>query len=144
MTTIAKNATIHFPLEAVGEKIRDFNALPMNHPAVASSHIEDNLPSDQIGCIRSFNLKQGGTFRERLVTLDHHQHICVYQILESPMPFQSYSATIRLQRIADSNSTSMEWSAQFDCDRDQEVALKTWVGDVFEDGFNCLRELLVR
>ena len=46
--------------------IRDFNGLPQWTPFVAESRIEQNLPSDQVGCIRNFVLKDGGRIRERL------------------------------------------------------------------------------
>lgn len=143
MTIIAKNTDIHFPIEVVWGKIRDFNALPMNHPAVSDCRIEDNSPSDHVGCIRCFNLKQGGTFREKLVTLDDTQHICTYEILESPIRVKNYIATIRLTPIEESNFTHMEWSAHFDCDLKNEAELQTWVGEVFEDGFRCLKQLLL-
>ena len=143
MVTIVKNSVMPSPLETVREKIRDFNALPLHHPAVAHSHIEDNLPSDHIGCIRCFNLKQGGTFRERLVVLDDTQHICAYSILESPIPVQNYVATIHLTPVANSGSTSMQWTVQFDCQPEQEAELTAWIGNILQDGFGCIKNMLM-
>lgn len=142
MTTVAKSSVIHFPIETVWQKIRDFNALPSHHPAVAESHIEDDLDSDSIGCVRCFNLKQGGTFRERLVTLDDQQHTCAYAILESPIPVTNYLATIRLLPMTESKTTLMEWTAEFDTPSGKEAQMYTWVVDVFEDGFRCLENML--
>ena len=81
-------------VDAVWEKIRDFNALPEWHPAIADSHIEDGKSSDSVSCIRNFNLHDGGNIREQLLTLSDVTFTCTYSILESPMPVEDYVATL--------------------------------------------------
>jgi polyketide cyclase/dehydrase/lipid transport protein len=71
---IFTSSVINAPMEEVWAKIRDFNALPGWHPAVADSHIENGGPSDRVGCIRNFNLKDGGNIREQLLTLSDVEH----------------------------------------------------------------------
>lgn len=74
MAKIFTSSVINAPMEEVWAKIRDFNALPGWHPAVADSHIENAGPSDRVGCIRNFNLKDGGNIREQLLTLSDVEH----------------------------------------------------------------------
>ena len=92
-------------IDDVWAKIRDFNALPAWHPAVANSHIEGDQPSDKVGCIRNFNLKDGGNIREQLLTLSDATFTCTYSILESPMAVENYVATLRLTPVTDGNRT---------------------------------------
>ena len=130
-------------VDAVWEKIRDFNALPEWHPAIASSHIEEDLPSDKVGCIRNFTLQDGGNIREQLLTLSDHTHTCTYSILVSPMGVDNYTATLRLLPITDGNRTYIEWTAEFNCPAEAEEELVDFIGNgVFQGGFDSLKNIL--
>lgn len=141
MIKIFRSSVLDHSVDTVWAKIRDFNDLPEWHPAVADSHIEDGLPSDQVACIRNFNLQDGGNIREQLLTLSDKEHTCTYSILASPMPVENYVATLRLVPITDGNRTYIEWTAEFDTD--EEEAMIELVGDgVFQGGFKALKEVL--
>lgn len=141
MIRIFRSSVIDHPVDSVWGKIRDFNNLPGWHPAIADSHIEESLPSDQVGCIRNFNLKDdGGNIREQLLTLSDKEHTCTYSILESPMPVEDYVATLRLVPITDGNRTYIEWSAEFDCPAAEETPMRELIGNgVFQGGFDALK-----
>lgn len=140
MAKIFKSSVINAPIEDVWAKIRDFNALPDWHPAFVGSHIENGEPSDKVGCIRSFNLKEGGNIRERLLALSDVEHLCTYTILESPLPLDNYVATLRLEPITDGNRTYIEWTAEFICQPEGEEDLVKTIGDgVFQCGFDALK-----
>ena len=49
MTSIFTSSVINAPIDDVWAKIRDFNALPDWHPAIADSRIEGDGPSDRVG-----------------------------------------------------------------------------------------------
>lgn len=133
------SSVINAPLDAVWSRIRDFNGLPNWHPAIADSRIEDGGPADRVGCIRNFNLKDGGNIREQLLTLSDVAHTCTYRIIESPMPVKNYVATVRLLPVTDGNRTYAEWTAEFDCPPDQEAGLRELIGNgVFLGGFAAL------
>ena len=51
------STVIPAPASAVWTVVRDFNALPSWTPFVSESRIEQNKTPDQIGCVRSFRLK---------------------------------------------------------------------------------------
>ena len=143
MTKIYTSSVINAPVEAVWDIIRDFNALPDWHPAVKDSRIEDGLPSDCVGCVRNFNLHDGGNIRERLLTLSDVETTCSYSILESPMPVENYVAQVQLRRITDGDRTYAQWSAEFDTPPEQVQAMVDLIGnDVFQGGFDALEKRL--
>ena len=135
------SSVIDAPIDDVWDKIRDFNALPAWHPGIADSHIENGEPSDKVGCIRNFNLKDGGNIREQLLTLSDVDYQCTYSILISPMPLENYQATLRLVPITDGNRTYAEWTAEFTCRPDDEETLVNNIGSgVFQAGFDALKD----
>ena len=137
---IFTSSVIDAPIDDVWAKIRDFNALPAWHPGIADSRIEDGEPSDKVGCIRNFNLKDGGNIREQLLTLSDIDYQCTYSILISPMPLENYTATLRLVPITDGNRTYAEWTAQFNCQPEDEETLVNDIGNnVFQGGFDALK-----
>ncbi len=141
MATVYTSAVIRASAPHVWNTVRDFNALPSWHPLVVDSRIERGAPPDQIGCVRSFRLKDGGQIRERLLALSDYDYCCVYSILDSPMAVTEYVATLKLTPITDGDRTFAEWSAEFECDPDAESELITQIGQgVFQTGFDALNE----
>ena len=68
MAKVYVSAIIDLPVDTVWSLARDFNGHGMWHPLIAKSHIEDGMPSDQVGCVRNFALADGGRLRERLLS----------------------------------------------------------------------------
>jgi hypothetical protein len=145
MVKVYTSSVIDAPADRVWATVRDFNALPQWHPAIRDSRIEGNHPSDKIGCIRNFNLKDGGNIRERLLALSDYDFTCTYAILESPMGVSDYIATLKLSPITDGNRTFAEWTAEFDCEPARANELAALVGQgVFQAGFDALKRSLAR
>lgn len=143
MANIYVTAIIDAPAEKVWEAIRDFNALPQWHPFVEASRIEDDLPSDAVGCVRNFQLTDGGdTIRERLLALSDIDRSCTYSILDAPLPVSNYVATFRLLRITTTDQTLGEWRASFDVPAEEEQDTVELVTDVFEEGFKSVGKML--
>ncbi len=82
MAKVYSSTVIPAPAAAVWTVVRDFNALPKWTPFVAESRIEQSKPSDQVGCIRNFRLKDGGRIREQLLELSDYEMSFGYSILE--------------------------------------------------------------
>jgi hypothetical protein len=140
MAKVYSSAIIPTPTGAVWAIVRDFNALPKWTPFVAESRIEQNKPSDQIGCIRNFRLKDGGRIREQLLALSDYEMSFQYSILESPMGVENYLATFRLSPVTESDHTFAEWSAEFDAAPDREDGLVESIGrNVFGTGLGALK-----
>ena len=139
------SSIIPAPAGTVWATIRDFNALPDWTPFVAESRIEQNHPSDRIGCIRNFVLRDGGRIRERLLALSDYDLSCTYAILESPMGVEDYVASLSLTPVTDGNRTFAEWKAEFECPPEREPALIRQIGTgVFQAAFDALKQRLRR
>lgn len=143
MARAHSSSVIGAPAARVWERIRDFNALPSWHPAIAESRIEGGAPADQVGCVRAFRLHDGGFIRERLLALSDHDYSTTYSILESPMEVENYVATLRLWPVTDGDRTFAEWSAEFDCPPEREAELTALISDdVFQGGLDALKREL--
>jgi uncharacterized protein YndB with AHSA1/START domain len=134
------SSVIDASADTVWSRIRDFNALPQWHPAIADSRIENNQPSDRVGCIRHFHTRDGGMIREKLLALSDYDFTCTYEILESPMGVSDYVATLKLTPITDGGRSFAEWSAEFECAPEHETELTQSIGQgVFQGGFDALK-----
>src|ERR1700755_2428224 len=123
MTKVYISSVIDAPVADVWALVRDFNGLPKFMPVVAESRIEMDLPSDKIGCVRNFTMRDGGRLREQLLALSDYDYSMTYNILESQMGVENYIATLRLHPITDGDRTFAEWTAEFDCPPAREVEL---------------------
>lgn len=140
MARIFVSSVVDAPADKVWARIRDFNALPNWHPAIAESLIEGDEPSDKVGCIRNFRLQNGDQIREQLLGLSDYDMFCTYAILESPMPLENYVATLRVTPVTDGGRSFLEWSAEFDCSPNDEADLVAGISDdVFQNGFSALK-----
>ena len=140
MIQVYTSSVIDATADEVWSRIRDFNALPIWHPSIADSRIENNQPSDRVGCVRYFHLRDGGVIRERLLALSDYDYTCTYSILESPMGVENYVATLKLTPVTDGGRCFAEWTAEFDCPANREVELSRSIGqDVFQVGFDALK-----
>jgi len=141
MPSVFTSSVIPADADRVWAAIRDFNALPDWHPGIAESRIEDGRPSDSVGCVRNFQLTDGGTIREQLLALDDRARRCLYSILESPMPLWNYVAELRLLPITDGARCYAEWTADFECAEADAATLVDTVGNgVFQGGFDALKQ----
>ncbi|HVR67984.1 MAG TPA: SRPBCC family protein [Verrucomicrobiae bacterium] len=145
MVKVYTSSVIEAPADRVWAAVRDFNGLPKWHPLIRDSRIENDAASDRVGCIRNFNLKDGGNIREQLLTLSDFDLSCSYSILESPMGVSNYIATLKLTPITDGERCFIEWSAEFDCAPERERELADLVGNgVFQSGFDSLKRQVTR
>jgi hypothetical protein len=142
MIRVYTSSVIDAPADQVWGRVRDFNGLPDWTPFVAESRIEGGLPSDRVGCIRNFQLRDGGTIREQLLALSDFEYSCTYSILESPMGVENYVATLKLTPVTDGGRTFAEWSAEFDCAWGREHELAQSIGQgVFQAAFDTLKRI---
>ena len=115
-------------------------ALDSLRALIAESRIEGGEPSDKIGCVRDFRLRNGDRIREKLLGLSDYDMFCTYSILESPMGVENYVATLRLTPVTDGDQTFLEWTAEFDCAPEREAELVNNIGGgVFQGGFDALK-----
>lgn len=143
MARAYRSGVVTAPIGKVWDCVRDFNALPAWHPAIARSEIEDGRAPDSIGCVRSFSLQDGGHLREQLLALSDPDHTFTYSILVSPMPVANYVATFRATPITVGDRTFVEWWADFDVTAGTDEETVANIGDgVFVAGFAALEAKL--
>ncbi|MEM1131083.1 MAG: SRPBCC family protein [Pseudomonadota bacterium] len=140
MPRIFVSSVVDGTCDQVWKRIRDFNAMPAWHPRIRDSRIEDGLPSDKVGCIRSFHLQNGDAIREVLLGMSDYDCFYTYSIIESPMPVTDYVATLRVTPVTDGERSFLEWSAEFECPpSDEDGLVNTIANDVFQGGFDALK-----
>src|SRR5688572_27355266 len=110
---ICVSSVIDAPLEEVWALVRDFNALPAWHPAIARSHIEGGRESCAVGCVRNFVLTGGQKIREQLLEFSEANHRFAYGIIESDFGLLDYVAEFSLTPVTDGGRTFAVWSANF-------------------------------
>ena len=140
---VIRSTVIDAPIERVWAVLRDFNSHDQWHDVVEVSRIEGNDSSDQVGCIRNFNLKDGNRIREQLIALSDAEHKSTYCIVEATVPLQRYVATITLKPVTDGSRTFWHWESSFATPAGMERELHDMVAQgVYEAGFENLRRYL--
>ncbi|MDB5838344.1 MAG: hypothetical protein JWQ23_296 [Herminiimonas sp.] len=143
MIRVSRSSIIDAPIDRVWEVLRDFNSHIDWHPAIAESEIENGEPSDQVGCVRAFRLKDGNVLREQLIALSDEECISTYCILDSTIPLKRYVASIRLKPVTDGARTYWHWESTFDAPPGRERELAEQVGSgVYEAGFKAMASYL--
>jgi hypothetical protein len=135
------SSIIDAPVHDVWARIRDFNGLPVwNAGAIARGEIEDGLAGDQVGAIRGLWLPDGTHIRERLLAHSDLERSYTYDFQQSPFDMDNYIGTLRLHPVTDGDRTFIEWFATFDCNRDEQDALKgLFENIVYQGAFDALK-----
>ena len=140
---VVRSTIIDAPIERVWAVLRDFNSHAEWHDVVESSRIEGDERGDQVGCVRSFTLKDGNRIREQLLTLSDKDHKSTYCIVEATLPLQRYVATLTLKPVTDGRRTFWHWESTFGTPPGRERELRETVAQgVYEAGFVNLRRYL--
>ena len=143
MQRVVRSTVIDAPIERVWSVLRDFNSHGRWHRAIALSRIEGSERSDQVGCVRSFTLRDGHRIREQLLTLSDTDHVSTYCIVEATVPLQRYVATVTLKPVTDGSRTFWHWESTFSTPEGMERELHDMVAEgVYEAGFADLQRHL--
>jgi len=137
------SSVIEAPVDKVWAIARDFTG-HWNSSVIFNSSIEGGLPSDRVGCVRAFELSDGGKLREILVGLSDERHEFSYRILVSPLPVEDYLATVRFSPVTTTGATFGEWVVDFRVPPEEEDATVATVTGVFEGGFADLARLVAK
>lgn len=145
MVRVTRSTVIDAPIAAVWEILRDFNGHDRWHPIVRRSMLEDSMRTDQVGCVRNFDLRDGGNVRERLLSLSDRDCRFRYTIVDADIPLHDYVAEVYLKPVTDGDRTFWHWSSSFDTPPGQEQELADLVAaEVYEAGFAAVRGRLER
>ncbi|MFK7763257.1 MAG: SRPBCC family protein [Roseobacter sp.] len=140
MVKVYRSTVLEAPIEAAWEILRDFNGHDRWHPVVAQSQIERGLPADKVGCVRTFQLKDGSKLRERLLTLSDLETAFSYCLHDTPLPLFNYVAHVRLTPVTDQDWTFWEWESSFDPPPDRKDELTELVAEnIYQAGFEAIQ-----
>lgn len=145
MVRVSRSTVIDAPVEAVWQVLRDFNGHDRWHPAVRRSLLEDGRRTDQVGCVRNFDLEDGAKIRERLLSMNDRAHSLRYTIVDADVPLYDYVAEVALKPVTDGDRTYWHWSSSFRTPAGQEAHLEKLVAEgVYEAGFEAVRSRVTR
>ena len=145
MVQVVRSTVIDAPVSAVWELLRDFNGHDRWHPIVRRSMLEEAKRTDQIGCVRNFDLEDGANVRERLISLSDSEYRFRYTIVEADIPLQDYVAEVHLRPVTDGDRTFWRWSSSFNTPPGHEAELAALVAtEVYEAGFEAIRRRVER
>ena len=142
MPHVVRSTIIEAPVDRLWSILRDFNGHDRWHPIVARSEIERANPSDRVGCVRRFQLRDGNELREQLLTLSDLEMTFSYCLLDTPIPLFNYVAHVRLLPVTDGNRSFWHWESRFTTPPGREAELARLVGDeVYTNGIEAVRLL---
>jgi hypothetical protein len=142
MPHVVRSTIIDAPVDRLWSILRDFNGHDRWHPIVARSEIERANPSDRVGCVRRFQLRDGNELREQLLTLSDLEMTFSYCLLDTPIPLFNYVAHVRLLPVTDGNRSFWHWESRFTTPPGREAELARLVGDeVYTNGIEAVRLL---
>ena len=128
------NTNLNVSPEKLWEMIGGFNALPDWHPAVEKSELEEE------GSVRRLSLAGGGTIIEKLEKIDDNERLYSYTIVDSPLPVDNYTSTIRVKDDGSGNST-VEWSSEFSPKDVPENDAVEVIQGIYQAGFDNLKKI---
>jgi hypothetical protein len=139
---VVRSTVFDAPLDRVWAALRDFNGHDSWHPAVATSAVERGAPSDRVGCVRRFRLRDGSELREQLLALSDLETSYSYFLMETPIPLFNYVAHLRLVPVTDGDRCFAHWEGRFTTPPGREAELAAMVGEeIYAAGFEAVRRM---
>ena len=100
-------------------------------------------PSDKIGCVRRFKLKDGSELREQLLALSDLEQTFSYCLLDTPIPMFNYVAHVRLLPVTDGDRTFWHWESRFTTRPADADGITQMVAEqIYQAGFEAIRQHL--
>jgi hypothetical protein len=122
MEHLYNSCVINAPLNQVWEAVKDFHNMDWAEGVIDKVDKVGELNGSEIGARRKLN----GVFNETLRELNEEDHLIRYTIDDGPEPvsrekLDQYLSTIHMTPVTDSDSTFVEWSADYSAKNPQDV-----------------------
>lgn len=117
--------------------VGDFCAIKNWHPAVAECE-EFEEGGDTF---RMLTLKDGGKIKEKLTDKDDTSYS--YEIVESPLPVQDYSAKLEIGEDDEPDRVEIEWEAEFDAKGVEDAEAEKVIAGIFNDGVSGIKKAAI-
>ncbi|KAL9657481.1 hypothetical protein ABK040_016747 [Willaertia magna] len=135
---VYESGVVSGSLDEVWKLIGSFCNVPLWHPAVKESIIEEFQADNKIGSVRKITFYEGEPVRERLLAYDELNHSYTYTVVEG-LPLENYISTIRLLPVTENNHTFVEWKSEFYCAPDNKEMLEGMAKGVYTSGIASLK-----
>jgi hypothetical protein len=142
MATVRVSCVIDAPVAAVWAVLREFNGMPVWHPAVKTSVIDNGVEANAPGAIRALTFPDGGSLREKLESLNDEALVCTYSIVEGAMPVTGYLGTLSVRPVTADNRTFVEWGSTYTPTLPDPAAVEATIRNVYETGLDGLAAAL--
>ncbi|MEM7027097.1 MAG: SRPBCC family protein [Pseudomonadota bacterium] len=130
---VKKSVSIDEGIDAVWQKVGDFCAIQMWHPAVEKCESYD----DKGVKYRTLTLLDGGKISEKHAGDEGTSYS--YYIKKSPLPIKTYKAYFVAS--GDANSTKIEWNAKFKAKDVTDEEAKGVIEGIFTAGLASIEEM---
>jgi hypothetical protein len=125
MARVEVRDEIDTDINRVWDLVADFGGVNRISPDIQSCEVE----GDGVGAVRTINTN-GILIQERLERLDEESRTFSYSMLEGPIPFKNYLATVTL-REAGPRRTAIQWAGSFEPAGIPEEQLKQLVEGIY-------------
>jgi hypothetical protein len=140
MPHIFATTVVSAPVDQLWDFLRLFAHVDSWHPDVTSSTTEGSDWGPLVGQERTITLRDGSVIHERLLALDDVKHSYTYSVVKSALPIRAHSSTVTLFPITTDNATFVSWTADYDTEDPDPVALASGIQEgVIHLGFEGMR-----
>ncbi len=137
MAEVLVKGQIDVSADAVWETIRRFGGIEEFLPMIDTCSLEGS----GVGAKRTLVTGDGAKILEELILLDDQQRTLSYKILDSPLPFADYVATMQVRDLGE-NRCEIEWSSTFEPTEAAESDCVEMLTDLYTSGIEGLEKLL--
>ena len=134
MAKVTVETKVAAPAEEVWRLVGGWDALPLWHPGVADSALEEG------GHKRRVKLTDGTEITEQLEKFDGEAQTYTYSIVASPLPLTQYRSTLTVRREGD--AASVRWSTTFTPTGAPEQELVESLRAFYQEGLSNLTRLV--
>jgi len=136
MSSVTSSGMIAVDPAKVWKIVSAFSGLENYLPPIAKS----TTSGQGVGATRVLTTQDGGSFTERLESLDNDSRTLRYSIIsDHPFPFTDYVSTIKVK--GDGNSgCQVEWSAEFNPQGASEEEVQALLSGLLSAGISGLEE----
>lgn len=113
---------------ALWDLVRDFGGIDKIIPGIESIEVE----GEGVGQLRRMPAGRGGMVVESLDVLDDENRTLTYSIVEGPLPFRDYSAT--MQVAPEGDGSRLTWTGTFHADGIEVEKAERLAGNIYTGG----------
>lgn len=134
MSSVTSSGMIAVDPTKVWKIVSAFSGIENYLPPIASS----TTSGEGIGMTRVLTTQDGGSFTERLESLDNDSRTLRYSIIsDHPFPFSDYVSTIKVDSDGN-NGCQVEWSAEFNPQGASEEEVQALLSGLLSAGISGL------